>query len=55
MHEYLNSGLHLGWLINTQHEQVEIYRPNQAVDIVGFPVSLSGEDILPGFVLNLPF
>ena len=54
MQEYLNSGLRLGWLINSQDEQVEIYRPNQQVELMGFPVSLSGEDVLPGFLLNLP-
>ncbi|NET33327.1 MAG: Uma2 family endonuclease [Cyanothece sp. SIO1E1] len=54
MQEYLESGLQLGWLINPQDEKVEIYRPNQIVEIAQFPVSLSGEDILPGFVLNWP-
>ena len=54
MQEYLNSGLRLGWLINPQAQQVEIYRPNQSVEIVQLPVSLSGEDALPGFVLDLP-
>lgn len=54
MQEYLNSGLQLGWLINPQNQQIEIYRPNQPVEIVQFPVSLSGEDILPGFVLTVP-
>ena len=54
MQEYLNSGLRLGWLINPQDEQVEIYRPSREVEIVQFPVSLSGEDVLPGFILNLP-
>ena len=54
MQEYLNSGLRLGWLINPQDEQVEIYRPSREVEIVQFPVSLSGENVLPGFVLNLP-
>ena len=51
MQEYLNSGLRLGWLINPQQQQAEIYRPNQPVATVQFPVSLSGEDVLPGFVL----
>jgi Uma2 family endonuclease len=54
MQEYLNSGLRLGWLINPQDEKVEIYRLNCEVEIRQFPVSLSGEDVLPGFVLNLP-
>ncbi|MEO1375824.1 MAG: Uma2 family endonuclease [Cyanobacteria bacterium J06635_10] len=54
MQEYLNSGLRLGWLINPQDKQAEIYRLNQAVEIVKFPYDLSGEEILPGFVLKLP-
>jgi Uma2 family endonuclease len=54
MQEYLDSGLRLGWLINPQDEQVEIYRYNQPVEVLQFPVSLSGEDVLPNFTLNLP-
>lgn len=53
MHEYLNSGLRLGWLIDPQNRRVEIYRQNQNVEILQLPVSLSGEDVLPGFVLDL--
>jgi Uma2 family endonuclease len=52
--EYLDSGLRLGWLIHPQDSQVEIYRPNQPVEIVSFPVQLSGEEVLPRFVLDLP-
>ena len=55
MQEYLNSGLLLGWLINPQDEQVEIYRYDSDVEIVDFPVTLSGENILPKFSLDLPF
>lgn len=54
MQEYLDSGLRLGWLINPQQEQVEIYRPDQAVEVINFPVTLSGENVLPGFTLTLP-
>jgi len=54
MQEYLNSGLCLGWLINPQGKEVEIYRPNQAVETAKFPVTLSGETILPKFELALP-
>ncbi|MFB8789590.1 MAG: Uma2 family endonuclease [Potamolinea sp.] len=54
MQEHLNSGLLLGWLINPQQQQVEIYRPNQNVEIFQFPIKLSGEDVLTGFVLDLP-
>ena len=54
MQEYLDSGLCLGWLINPQDEEVEIYACNKSMKLIKFPTSLSGEDILPGFVLDLP-
>ena len=54
MQEYLHSGLRLGWLIDPQNQQVEIYRQNQSVEIVSLPTSLSGENVLPGFILELP-
>ena len=54
MQEYLNSGLRLGWLIDLQNQQVEIYRQNKPIKIVKLPTSLSGENVLPGFVLELP-
>lgn len=54
MQEYLNGGLRLGWLINPQAQQVEIYRPNQSIEIVQLPTTLSGENVLPGFILELP-
>ena len=53
MREYMNNGARLGWLINPQKMQVEIYRPGQEVEVLKNPTQLSGEDILPGFVLNL--
>ncbi|MFM6520301.1 MAG: Uma2 family endonuclease, partial [Microcystis panniformis] len=51
MQEYLHSGLRLGWLVNPQQQQVEIYRPQQPVEIMELPANLSGEDVLPGFSL----
>jgi Uma2 family endonuclease len=53
MQEYLDSGLQLGWLINPQDNQIEIYRPNRAPEILSSPAILSGEEILPGFILTL--
>lgn len=44
---------HSGWLINRKLLQIEIYRPNQEVEILQSPQTLSGEDVLPGFVLDL--
>jgi Uma2 family endonuclease len=39
----------LGWLINTQDRQVEIYRLEGEVEVIDAPMTLSGEDVLPGF------
>ncbi|MBZ8178804.1 Uma2 family endonuclease [Oscillatoria salina IIICB1] len=53
MREYLDNGARLGWLIDPQQRQVEIYRLGLAVEVLENPAELSGEDVLPGFVLNL--
>ena len=53
MKEYRDNGAVLGWLINRKSRQVEIYRPNQEVEILQSPTTVSSEDILPGFVLSL--
>lgn len=55
MQEYLDSGLKLGWLINPQQKQVEIYRPNEAVKVVTMPVNLSGENVLPELNITLDY
>jgi len=53
MQEYIDNGAHLGWLLDPQGEQVEIYRQGQEKEVLSSPTSLSGEDVLPGFILNL--
>jgi len=53
MKEYRDNGAALGLLINRKSRQVEIYRPNQEVEILQSPTTVSSEDILPGFVLSL--
>ena len=53
MKEYRDNGAVLGWLINRQSRQVEIYRQNQEVEVLESPAAVSGEDVLPGFILNL--
>ena len=53
MREYIDNGARLAWLIDQKNKQVEIYRPNQDVEVLNNPVSLSGDDVLPGFVLDL--
>ncbi|WP_017720930.1 Uma2 family endonuclease [Kamptonema formosum] len=53
MQEYLDAGVRLGWLINPQNQQVEIYRQGRDVDVRNLPATLAGEDVLPGFTLSL--
>ena len=53
MHEYLDNGVRLGWLINPKVKQVEIYRLGQDVELLDSPQSISGENVLPGFTLDL--
>jgi Uma2 family endonuclease len=53
MKEYIENGASLGWLIDRKNQQVEIYRPGRDVEVLQRPVSLSGEDVLVGFVLDL--
>lgn len=53
MREYIANGSRLGWLIDRKNQKVEIYRQNQDVEILDHPRTLSGEDVLPGFVLDL--
>lgn len=53
MQEYRDNGARLGWLINRKSRKVEIYRQGTEVEVLESPTTLSGEDVLPGFVLNL--
>jgi Uma2 family endonuclease len=53
MKEYRDNGVRLGWFLNPQAKEVEIYRLGQEVEVLKSPASLSGEDVLPGFVLDL--
>jgi Uma2 family endonuclease len=53
MQEYIDNGAQLGWLLNPQTKQAEVYRPNQAPETLPLPTTLSGDPILPGFTLDL--
>lgn len=53
MREYIANGASLGWLIDRKNRKVEIYRQGLDVEILNNPTTLSGEDVLPGFVLDL--
>jgi Uma2 family endonuclease len=53
MQEYQANGVRLGWLIDPQHQRVEIYRSGQELEVLESPIQLSGEAVLPGFLLDL--
>lgn len=53
MQEYMDNGAKLGWLIDPQNRTVEVYRVGLEVEVLSNPIELSGEAVLPGFVLDL--
>lgn len=53
MQEYLDNGVQLGWLIEPSAKTVEIYRLGKQVEVLSNPQTISGEDVLSGFVLDL--
>jgi Uma2 family endonuclease len=53
MSEYQRLGIRLGILINPQDTIVEIYRRSRDVEVLASPMSVSCDDVMPGFVLNL--
>ena len=53
MQEYIVNGAKLGWLIDPHNQRIEIYRCGREMEILENPGHLSGENVLPGFVLDL--
>lgn len=53
MQEYMDNGARLGWLLDRKNQRVAIYRQGKDVEIIQSPATLSGEDVLPEFVLDL--
>jgi Uma2 family endonuclease len=53
MIEYRDNGVRLGWFLNAKERAVEIYRPGKEVELLNSPTSLLGEEVLPGFILDL--
>lgn len=53
LEEFIAQGARLGWLIDPKAVEVEIHRPGRPVEVLKRPATLSGEDVLPGFVLDL--
>ncbi len=53
MGDWLANGCRLAWLIDPIERQAYIYRPAAETENMDFSCTLSGEDVLPGFVLDL--
>ena len=53
MQEYQDNGVRLGILIDRSAKQIEIYRIGQMMEMVDRPEIISGEDVLPGFELEM--
>jgi len=53
MEEYVSNGVRLGWLIDPTSRTVQIYRPGGEPELLKNPSRVSGEDVLPGFELDL--
>lgn len=53
MREYSDNGARLGWLIDPYQRRVYIYRPGAPVEQLDNPQTVSGDPVLPGFVLEV--
>ena len=53
MKEYIENGVRLGWLIDPYKKRVHVYRADKTVEVLNNPKTVSGEDVLRGFELDL--
>ncbi|GAA6623277.1 Uma2 family endonuclease [Scytonema sp. NUACC26] len=54
MEEYMREpGIQLGWLIDRKNRKVYIYRPGMPEECLDNPATVSGDSVLPGFVLDM--
>jgi Uma2 family endonuclease len=53
MQEYLANGARLGWLLDPANRHVYVYRPGAPDERLDAPDTISGDPVLPGFVLDL--
>ena len=53
MQEWMDGGGKLGWYLDPYETRAYIFSPGQPVEILDNPETLSGEDVLPGFVFEV--
>ncbi|ASC73378.1 hypothetical protein XM38_043430 [Halomicronema hongdechloris C2206] len=53
LQEYQANGTRLGWLIDPQQRRVGIFREGGTIEVLDNPEQLSGEAVLPEFMVSL--
>ena len=53
MEKWLQNGVRLGWLVDPQSQTTTIYHPEREPETKPFTETLSGEDVLTGFTMNV--
>ena len=53
MDEYIENGVRLAWLIDPRNRRIHVYRPGQPIETLEQPAAISGDPVLPSFVLDL--
>jgi Uma2 family endonuclease len=53
MQEYISNGVRLGWLIDPERQQVEVYRSGQKKEVLDNLTQLADRDVLPELILEL--
>ena len=53
MQEWMDGGARLGWYIDPYGRRVYVYRAGREVEVLEDPETLSGEDVLTGFVFEV--
>ncbi|QQE63672.1 hypothetical protein GFS31_03410 [Leptolyngbya sp. BL0902] len=52
LEEYLANGAQLGWLVDPEQQRVYVYSPDQPMQDFHHPSTLSGDPVLPDFVMD---
>lgn len=53
MREYIENGARLGWLVDPYEKRLHVYRADKTVDVFDNPMTVSGEEVLKGFEMDL--
>ena len=54
MEEWIENGVRLGWLLDLKNEIAYVYRAGGSAEVIeGLRHKLTGEDVMPGFTVDL--